>query len=66
MLMKKAGGRLSSLGGEWEEPTEACGSRKQGAVMGEVEDEEEWEMRTERLQRIAETSELLPKTWEIF
>ena len=34
--------------------------------MGEVEGEEEREMRTERLQRISETSELFPKTWEIF
>ena len=58
MLMEKAGGRVSSLGGKWEEPTEVCGSRKRGAVMGEVEGEEEREMRTERLQRISETSEL--------
>jgi hypothetical protein len=39
MLMEKAGGRVSSLGGKWEEPTEVCGSRKRGAVMGEVEGE---------------------------
>ena len=39
MLIKRRGGRLSSLGGEWKVPTEACGSRKQGAVMGEVEGE---------------------------
>ena len=37
--MEKAGGRVSSLGGKWEEPTEVCGSRKRGAVMGEVEGE---------------------------
>ena len=66
MLMKRAGGRVSPFWGEWKVPTEACGGRKQGAVMGEVEGEEEREMRTERLQRISETSELFPKTWELF
>jgi hypothetical protein len=39
-------------------PTEACGSRKQGAVMGEVEGEEEREMRTGELELFFQTSEL--------
>ena len=39
MLIKKEGRESKLLGGKWKVPTEACGSRKQGAVMGEVEGE---------------------------
>ena len=58
MLMRKGWRESKPLGGKWKVPTEAWGNRKQGAVMGEVEGGEEREMRTERLQRISETSEL--------
>ena len=39
MLIKKKGRESKLLGGKWKVPTEACESRKQGAVMGEVEGE---------------------------
>ena len=39
MLIKKKGRESKLLGGKWKVPTEAWESRKQGAVMGEVEGE---------------------------